>query len=110
MFRQSVVLSEKGRRHPRFALSLGVVLSTGEAYYFAETENVSEKGLRLRPKKAFPVGTQHRLVFGRPPRLRRIDAIGVVRWCETGKGVGVEFTSISANDQQALREFLNSQP
>ncbi len=100
--------TEKGRQAPRFAVSLGVVLSTGEAYYFIETQNVSEKGLCLRPKKAFPIGTQHRMVFGRPPQLPRIDTVGVVRWSEAGKGVGIELISISPHDQRTLREFLSS--
>ncbi len=100
--------TEKGRQAPRFAVSLGVVVSTGEAYYFIETQNVSEKGLCLRPKKAFPIGTQPRMVFGRPPQLPRIDTVGVVRWSEVGRGVGVEFISISPHDQGTLREFLSS--
>ncbi len=100
----------KGRQAPRFKIPVGVVVSTGEAYYFIETQDLSEKGLRLGPKKAFPIGAQHRIVFGRPPQLPRIEAIGTVRWSETGKGVGVEFTSISAHDRRALREFLSSHP
>jgi hypothetical protein len=98
-----------GRRTPRLAVSLGVVLSSGEAHYFIETENVSEKGLCLRSERAFPVGTQHRMVFGRPPHLPRINAVGTVKWSRTDKGVGVEFSSISPNDKQALQQFLNSQ-
>jgi hypothetical protein len=100
--------TKKGRHAPRFAVSLGVVLSTGEAYYFIETQDVSEKGLCLRPKKVFSIGSQHRMVLGRPPQLPRIDMVGVVRWSEAGRGVGVEFISISAHDQRTLREFLNS--
>jgi hypothetical protein len=99
---------EKGRQAHRFAVSLGVVVSTGKAYYVVETQNVSEKGLCLRSKKAFPIGAEHRMVFGQPPKLPRIDAVGTVRWSETGKGVGVEFTSISPRDQRTLREFLSS--
>ena len=98
---------ETGRQAARFAVSLGVVIATGEAYYFIETQNVSETGLCLRPKKVFPMGTQHRLVFGQPPRLPRIDAVGTVRWSEAGKGVGLEFLSISPSDQRTLREFLS---
>ncbi len=99
---------KKGRRARRVPVSLSVVLASGEAHYFVETENVSETGLRLQPRKVFPVGTQHRMVFGKPPRLPRLNAIGTVRWSESGKGVGMEFTSISRDDQQSLGEFLNS--
>jgi hypothetical protein len=110
MLRQSRSSSVTGRQAPRFGVCLGVVLSTGEreAHYFVETQNVSETGLCLRPKKTFPVGTQHRMIFGQPPGLPRIDAVGMVRWSETGKGVGLEFTTISPHDQRTLREFLSS--
>jgi PilZ domain-containing protein len=104
----STMEEKKGRRARRVPVSLAVVLATGEAHYFVETENVSETGLCLLPKKAFPVGTQHRMVFGKPPRLLRLNAIGIVRWSESGKGMGMEFTSMSRNDRQSLREFLNS--
>jgi hypothetical protein len=102
---------EERRRPPPIAASLTVVLSKGDAqaHYVVETENVSEGGLCLRSKEAFPVGTRHHLLFGRPPELPRISAEGIVRWSEVGKGVGVEFISISPDDHQALARFVNSQ-
>jgi len=84
-------------------------MSEGPAHYVVDTENLSEAGLCLLSKKVFPVGTQLHLVFGRPPDLPAITAQGIVRWSESGKGVGVEFTSISADDRQALQRFVNSQ-
>jgi len=100
-----------GDRKPtsRFTASLTVALSEGAANYVVETKNVSATGLCLCPKKLFPVGTRLHLVFGQPPELPAITAQGIVRWYEGGKGVGVEFTSIRADDQQALRRFVNSQ-
>jgi c-di-GMP-binding flagellar brake protein YcgR len=100
---------EERRRAPRFNAALTVVFSTGQAYYVAATENVSETGVCLRSKKVFPVGTQHHLVFGRPPELPRLSAEGIVRWSENGKGAGVEFTSISPDDRQAILRFVNAQ-
>ena len=100
---------EERRRGPRFIASLNVVLIEGEAHYVVETENVSHTGLCLCPTKVFPVGTQLHLVFGRPPDLPALSAEGIVRWSEGGKGVGVEFTSISADDHQALRRFVDLQ-
>ena len=97
------------KRAPRISASLTVVLSTGGAHYVVESENVSERGLCLRSKKVFPVGTQHHLVFAGPPELPPLGAEGIVRWSEGGKGVGVEFTSISPDDHQALQRFVNSQ-
>jgi len=93
----------------RFTASLTVALSEGAANYVVETKNVSATGLCLCPKKVFPVGTQLHLVFGRPPELPRLSTEGIVRWSEDGKGVGVEFTSISPDDHRALLRFVNSQ-
>ena len=100
---------EKRKPAPRLSVSLTVVLSKGEAHYVVETKNVSETGLCLRSKEVFPVGTHHHLVFGQPPELPRLSAEGIVRWSEGGKGVGVEFTSMSPDDRQALLGFVNSQ-
>jgi len=100
---------EERKRAPRLVASLTVALSKGGAYYVVETENVSDRGLCLCPKKVFPVGTQLHLVFGRSPELPPVSAEGIVRWSEDGKGVGVEFTSISADDHQALLRFVKLQ-
>jgi len=97
------------RRAPRFIASMTVLLSEREANYVVETENVSHTGVRLRSEKVFPVGAPLHLVFGRPPELPPVIAEGIVRWSEGGKGVGVEFTSMSPDDHQALLRFMNSQ-
>lgn len=95
------------RRAPRIVAIITVALSEGAAHYVVDTENVSETGLCLCPRKLFPVGTHLHLVFGQPPELPNISAQGVVRWFENGKGVGVEFTSITPEEQQAVRQFIN---
>ncbi|MHB8652817.1 MAG: PilZ domain-containing protein [Terriglobia bacterium] len=100
---------KSGRQSRRLEVPLAVVLSSGKAHYFIEAENLSEKGLCLRPKRNFPVGAQYRMAFGMPPSLPRISAVGTIRWSKTDKGVGVEFSSISSNDAQTLQQFLNSQ-
>jgi hypothetical protein len=104
----STIIKEQ-RPSQRLNASLSVALSEGTATYVVDTENVSNTGLCLRPKKVFPVGTQLRLVFGRPPELPRVSAGGIVRWSDGGKGVGVQFTYISPNDHEALLRFINSQ-
>jgi hypothetical protein len=101
---------QERKRAPRLIAFLTVALSQGPAHYVVDTENVSETGLCLCPKKLFPVGTHLHLVFGQPPELPSISAQGIVRWFEGGKGVGVEFTSIGADERQALVKFIDSQP
>ena len=100
---------EERRRARRLIASLTVALWEGAAHYVVDTQNVSDVGLCLSPEKVFPVGTQVHLVFGRSPELPPVSAEGIVRWSEDGKGVGVEFTSISADDHQALLRFVSSQ-
>jgi len=102
-------LIKEQRATQRFTASLPVLLSEGAAHYVLDTENMSDRGLCLRPAKVFPVGTQLHLVFGRPPDLPAISAEGIVRWSEGGKGVGVQFTSFRPGDHQALLRFVNSQ-
>jgi len=101
--------SEERPRAPRLIAILTVALSEGTAHYVVDTENVSDAGLCLCPRKLFPAGTQLHLVFGQPPELTEVSAHGIVRWSRDGKGVGVEFTSISADDRQALLRFVSSQ-
>ena len=79
------------------------------AHYVEDTLNVSGTGLCLVPKTAFPVGAYLHLVFGRPPELPAVAAEGIVRWSEAGKGVGVEFISMSEDDHEALLRFMNPQ-
>ena len=100
---------EERKRAPRIVAFLTVALSEGAAHYVVDTENVSGTGLCLCPRKLFPVGTRLHLVFGRPPELPAIAAEGIVRWFENGKGVGVEFTSMSEENRQALLKYVNSQ-
>jgi hypothetical protein len=97
------------KRAPRLVASLTVTLSQGPAHYIGDIRNLSCTGLCLHPRRVFPVGTQLHLVFGQPPRLPAISVDGIVRWSEEGKGVGVEFTSISAPDHEALLRFLTAQ-
>jgi hypothetical protein len=101
--------AEERTRGPRLTATLTVVLSNGEAPYVMEIENVSDTGVRLRSNEAFTIGTRMHMVFGRPPDLPRITAEGIVRWCDSEKGVGVEFTSINSYDHQALLKFMESQ-
>ena len=101
--------TSRGMPAQRLTASLSVDVSEGDARYTVETKNVSATGLCLLPKKIFPVGTELHLVFGQPPNLPAVTAQGIVRWSEAGKGVGVEFTSMGADERQALVRFVFSQ-
>jgi len=106
-YKRSSAMGEQ-QRAKRVPVTFDVVLESEKAHYVAETFNVSVTGLFLHTKLAFPVGTVLRMVIGQPPILPRVDAEGVVKRVEEGKGVGVEFTSINPDGQRALAEYLNS--
>ncbi len=91
-------------------IPLDAIVRAQDAYFYAETSDVSETGLSLHTKKPFPVGTQLTLVLGHPPRLPKINVDGVVKWLNDGKGVGIEFTGLADEDRTAIAAFLNSLP
>jgi hypothetical protein len=99
---------DEQRRARRVPVTFDVVLEAKKAHYVAETRNMSETGLFLYTKRAFPVGTVLRMAIGQPPDLPRVDAEGVVKRLERGEGVGVEFTKISPEGQKVLADYLNS--
>lgn len=101
-------MADQQRRFPRAKVAVDAVIQTGDAYFYAETVDLGEMGLSLRTKKPFPVGTEMRLVLGRPPDLPKLDLDGVVRWLRNGDSVGVEFKSLSSENSSALTTFLNS--
>ena len=85
-----------------------VVFSAHQSHYFAKSGNVSETGLFLVTKRGFTAGTPLHIVFGAPPRLPRISSDGMIRWTKDHEGIGVELTSLTAEQKQALRTFLDS--
>lgn len=106
-YKRSAEMVEQNRAK-RVPATFDVVLESDKAHYVAETWNVSETGLFLHTKRAFPVGTVLRMIIGQPPNLPRVDVVGVVKRVENGEGIGVEFTSIRPEDQKRLTEFLDS--
>ena len=101
-------MGDQQRRFNRAKVAVDAVIQAGDAFFYAETVDLGEMGLSLRTKKPFPVGTEMRLVLGRPPDLPKLDLAGVVRWLRNGEGVGVEFTGLSSQDSSTLSTFLKS--
>ncbi len=97
-------------RAQRVDVSLNVVFRANESHYFAKAGNLSETGLFVATKKTIPAGTPLHIVFGLPPNLPRISSEGIIRWAKEQEGVGVELTSLTAEQKLALQKFLNSNP
>lgn len=101
---------EMKERAQRVDVSINVVFRANELHYFAKAGNLSETGLYVVTKKTIPVNTPLHIVFGLPPNLPRISAEGTIRWAKEQEGVGVELTSLTPEQKQALHNFLNSNP
>ena len=99
---------EEPKRARRVPVTFAIVVEAEQAHYVAESFDVSETGLFLNTKGDFPVGTALRMVIGQPPELPRVDAEGVVKRVDPGKGVGVEFTRISPEGRKTLSDYLSS--
>ena len=91
-------------------IPLDAIVRAQDAYFYAETRDVSQTGLSLHTRKPFPVGTKLSLVLGQPPRLPKINVDGVVRWLNDGKGVGIEFEGLTDEDHAAITAFLETLP
>lgn len=101
-------MSDNYERAQRVPVCLDVALEAEEAHYVVESENLSETGILLRTKRAFPQGTPLRMVFGHPPELPKVRTFGVVRRLENGKSIGVVFTSLGSEERKAILDFVNS--
>jgi PilZ domain len=103
-----VVVSSENRQNSRVRIPLDAIVRSQDAYFYAETRDMSETGLSLHTRKPFAVGTRLSLVLGQPPRLPKINVEGVVKWLSEGKGVGIEFAGLGTEDRAAISAFLNS--
>lgn len=101
---------ELKERAQRVDVALDVVFRAQAAHFFAKSANVSETGLFVVTKKAFPAGTPLHIVFGSPPKLPRLSLQGIIRWAKESEGIGVEFTSLTPEHRQTLQNFLSSNP
>lgn len=66
--------------------------------------DLSAGGAFISTAKPAPVGTVVQLLFALPEGEMRID--GLVRYADTEKGMGVEFTRMGTADRARLQELL----
>lgn len=101
---------------PRVPVSLPVDFTVGDNTRTGFLLNLSESGTFLHTKVDLLPGTLVYLRFSLPGASQVFDVKGIVRWT-TGEsssktmfgGSGVMFTTISAQDQQAIKDFVASE-
>ncbi len=95
---------EKRRKDTRVPIQADIACTVGSRTLRGASWNLSQGGMQvevddLKPKDAV------RLTFRLPVTGVVIDAAGVVVWASASRQ-GIQFTNVSAQDQQSIRQFI----
>jgi len=106
---QSLTIPRERRRHTRYKLALGVEVHESKSVQRVQlsSTDVSASGCYLETIFPLPVGTPLRLSIW--VRAEKLDTDAVVRTCDAGVGMGVEFTGLGSTDRKRLEGFLRAQ-
>ncbi|MEZ4483350.1 MAG: PilZ domain-containing protein [Syntrophotaleaceae bacterium] len=106
-------LEKYPRKNIRLALQLPGMLCLGNSCHLAEVLSLSTRGLFIKTGFRLQKGDSFRIVFPLLGMKRELEMGGRVLYCVRPdpdnnflQGVGVEFTDISQETQQALQGFL----
>ncbi|MGB0680770.1 MAG: TIGR02266 family protein [Polyangiales bacterium] len=102
------------RRAPRVGYSTEVSLESVDNFYTGFTEDISEGGLFLSTYDLQPMGTEVVLNFSLPNGVK-VEVVGIVRWLRDTRdaqdgvppGMGVQFTNMSPEDEEAIQSFVH---
>jgi PilZ domain-containing protein len=100
------IRTRENRRSPRTEVSKGIWVSwqTTGASTVSRVRDLSVGGVFVSAPAPPRVGTTVKLLFVLPEGEVRIE--GIVRYAESKKGMGVEFTRMGTADGARLRELL----
>ncbi len=96
----------ENRRNPRVEISKGlwVAWRPDGAPVVSRVRDLSAGGVFVSTNAPLPKGSPIQLLFSLPEGEMRIE--GIVRYCNAGKGMGVEFTQMGVADRARLQELL----
>ncbi len=102
------IRSRENRRNPRTEVSKGIWVSwqitRAKAGTVSRVRDLSIGGVFVSTTAPPAVGATVKLLFALPEGEVRIE--GVVRYADSKKGMGIEFTRMSAGDGARFRELL----
>ncbi len=106
---RALAIPRERRRHTRYKLALGVEVHDprNNTRVQLSTTDVSASGCYMETIFPSPVGTPLHLSIW--IRAEKLDTDAVVRTCDAGVGMGVEFTGLVPTDRHRLEGFLRSQ-
>jgi hypothetical protein len=98
--------TRENRRNPRTEVSKGIWVSwqTTGASTVSRVRDLSVGGAFVTTPAPPPVGSRVKLLFVLPEGEVRIE--GIVRYAESKKGMGLEFTHMGTGDGARLRELM----
>jgi CheY-like chemotaxis protein len=97
---------ENRRRHTRVPLQADVTCTVGSRTMSGVSWNLSQGGIQVETGN-LRVGETVRLSFRLPVSDKAIDVAGVVVWSKENRQ-GIQFTNVSARDQESIREFVDA--
>ncbi|MFQ5585372.1 MAG: response regulator [Thermodesulfobacteriota bacterium] len=100
----------------RAPTSVPVTFTIKDTMYKGRLMNIGTSGLFLRTKTYLLAGTALKLAFSLPGSKKTFKLKGRVEWAttlgapdRTYEGAGIAFTSISNNDREELRRFIEEE-
>jgi CheY-like chemotaxis protein len=96
------------RSGPRVVVGIPVAYRVGRTVAAALTLSLSEGGLSVRTTNPVEVGTPLKVRLRLPQGRHEIDAGARVAWVDGRGGMGMEWTSLSAEDRMTIEEFVRA--
>ena len=96
------------RSSPRVVLGVPVAYRVGNAISTSLTLNVSQGGIAVRTTNPLDVASVVRVRFRVPGAKKDIEAEARVAWSDRRVGMGLQFTSIDAESQKSIDEFVQT--
>lgn len=102
-----MTLSER-RRFRRVPMPIQIQAESGGGGQMVQAENISIGGMLIRASKTMEEAQRVTLRFTLPGTQREIRVEGTVLHVSPNAFMGVRFDKLSAADEKAIEEFVNS--
>jgi uncharacterized protein (TIGR02266 family) len=107
---------DESREEPRFPISMPVYYTVEESGFVGFMLNISASGLFLHTNMELSPSEELQLRFTLPDSERLFEVEGIVNWLtplsphsRMFNGVGIKFTSITHEDREVLRHFVEGE-
>lgn len=97
---------EERRKFRRANIVSEVEIISEKETLLAPTRDISVGGMFLRTTATPPVNSQVRMRFNLEPGTPAIEAMGRIAYIVPKRGLGIEFTELSAEHRTRIEEFV----